>query len=90
MIVAKNTEAQQNLINQFKTRIVSKGYYVLVKGKMTPLKGAIEAPLGRDHYNRKRIAVVGGAKEARTDYRVLEYIGSYTFLDVRQLYLSRC
>jgi 23S rRNA pseudouridine1911/1915/1917 synthase len=81
-IVAKNPEVQQKLINQFKNRMVSKGYYVLVKGKLAPLKGAIEAPLGRDHYNRKRIAVVEGAKEARTDYQVLEYISSYTFLDV--------
>jgi len=81
-IVAKNSEAQQNLINQFKTRIVSKGYYALVKGKLTPLRGAIDAPLGRDPYNRKRMAVVQGTREARTDYKVLEYIGNYTFLDV--------
>jgi len=81
-IVAKNPEAQQNLINQFKARKVLKGYYVLVKGKLAPLRGAIEAPLGRDPYNRKRIAVVDDARVARTDYKVLEYIGNYTFLDV--------
>jgi 23S rRNA pseudouridine1911/1915/1917 synthase len=38
--------------------------------------------LGRDPYNRKRIAVVEDAREARTDYKVLEHIGNYTFLDV--------
>ena len=81
-IVAKNPEAQQNLINQFKARMVLKGYYVLVKGKLGPLRGSIEAPLGRDPYNRKRIAVVNGAREARTDYKVIEYIGNNTFLDV--------
>ena len=81
-IVAKNHEAQQNLINQFKARVVLKNYYVLVKGKLAPLSGAIEAPLGRDRYHRKRIAVVENAREARTDYKVLEHIGNYTFLDV--------
>ncbi|MBM4452707.1 MAG: RluA family pseudouridine synthase [Chloroflexi bacterium] len=81
-IVAKNHAAQQNLINQFRTRLVSKGYLVLVKGKLTPLRGSIEASLGRDPANRKRMAVVGGAREARTDYRVKEHIGNYSLLDV--------
>lgn len=81
-IVAKNRTAQQNLINQFKTRSVSKGYLVLVKGKLTPMHGSIEAPLGRDPANRKLMAVVSGAREARTDYRVKEHIGNCSLLDV--------
>src|SRR4030042_1195569 len=35
IILAKNSRAQQYLINQFKTRSVSKGYFVFVQGKMT-------------------------------------------------------
>jgi len=81
-IVAKNRVAQQNLINQFKTRSVSKGYLVLVKGKLMPMRGSIDAPLGRDSANRKRMAVVSGARGARTDYRVMEHIGNYSLLDV--------
>ena len=82
MIVAKHAAAQQNLINQFKTRSVSKCYIVLVQGRLEPEKGIIEAPIGRDPYNRKRMAVVEGGRYARTLYTVKEYPGQYTLLDV--------
>jgi 23S rRNA pseudouridine1911/1915/1917 synthase len=83
MLVAKNSVAQANLVEQFKTRSVVKTYLVLVKGHLTPEDGAIEAPIGRDPGNRKRMAVVAGGREARTEYRVIRYIGDYTLLEVR-------
>jgi len=82
MIVAKNSRAQQYLINQFKTRSVSKGYLVLVKGYLAPSEGIIDAPIGRDPSNRKRMAVVTSGRESRTRYTVKEYLGGYTLLDV--------
>jgi 23S rRNA pseudouridine1911/1915/1917 synthase len=83
MLVAKNSVAQANLVEQFKARSVAKAYLVLVKGHLTPEDGAIEAPIGRDPGNRKRMAVVAGGREARTEYRVIRYIGDYTLLEVR-------
>ena len=82
MIIAKNSAAQQHLINQFKARAVSKSYLVLVKGKLTPSQGIIDASVGRDPSNRKRMAVVSGGRQARTRYKVKEYLGGYTLLDV--------
>jgi 23S rRNA pseudouridine1911/1915/1917 synthase len=61
---------------------VSKGYLVLVKGKLTPGQGIIDAPLGRDPSNRKRMAVVASGRQARTGYKVKEYLDRYTLLDV--------
>jgi len=83
MLVAKNNAAQLNLINQFKARSVVKAYLVLVRGHLTPENGVIEAPIGRDPGNRKRMAVVTGGKEARTQYHVARYIGKYTLLEVK-------
>ncbi len=83
MVIAKNNAAQLNLIGQFKARSVVKAYLVLVKGQLTPENGIIEAPIGRDPRNRKRMAVVAEGKEARTRYRVVNYIGDYTLLEVR-------
>ena len=82
IIVAKNSSVQQYLINQFKARSVSKGYFVLVKGKLTPSQGIIDAPVGRDPSSRKRMAVVTGGRQARTRYKVREYLGDYTLLEV--------
>ena len=83
MIVAKNSVAQANLAEQFKTHSVVKAYLVLVKGHLTPENGLIEAPIGRDPRNRKRMAVVAQGREARTQYHVIRYIGNYTLLEVR-------
>jgi len=83
MVVAKNNAAQLNLIDQFKARSVVKAYLVLVKGHLTPENGLIEAPIGRDPRNRKRMAVVAEGREARTQYHVIKYMGNYTLLEVR-------
>ncbi len=83
IVIAKNSVAQLNLVNQFKSRSVVKAYRVLVKGHLTPKDGIIEAAIGRDPRNRKRMAVVSGGREARTQYHVLKYIGNYTLLEIR-------
>jgi len=82
MIIAKSNSAQQYLINQFKARSVSKGYLVLVKGKLAQSQGVIDAPVGRDPFNRKRMAVVSNGRQARTRYKVKEYLGDYSLLEV--------
>jgi len=83
MLVAKNRQAQANLIDQFKTHSVVKAYLVLVKGHLTPESGIIEAPIGRDPQNRKRMAVVTKGREAQTQYNVVKYVGDYTLLEVK-------
>jgi len=85
MVVAKNAAAQLNLINQFKARSVVKAYLALVKGHLTQDDGVIEAPIGRDPRNRKRMAVVaeGEGREARTHYHVIRHVGDYTLLEIR-------
>jgi 23S rRNA pseudouridine1911/1915/1917 synthase len=59
-----------------------KKYLALVVGHLLPREGAIEAPIGRDPRQRKRMAVVGEGKEARTVYRVVRYLGDYTLVEV--------
>ena len=83
MVVARNSQAQDNLINQFRERQVVKIYLVLVKGHLVPERGAIEAPIGRDPRNRQRMAVVDGGREARTGYQVVKYMDKHTMLEVR-------
>jgi len=82
MLVAKNSAAQANLSRQFKSHSVTKAYLALVKGKLEPESGIIEADIGRDPHNRKKMAVVAQGREARTEYRVVKYIGNYTLLEV--------
>jgi 23S rRNA pseudouridine1911/1915/1917 synthase len=81
ILVAKNRKAQMALIEQFKSRSITKTYVALVKGKLTPERGVIEAAVGRDPANRKRMAVVRDGREARTGYKVIRYLDDFTLLE---------
>jgi len=75
LVVAANGAAQNALQAQFKARQVSKVYLALVYGRLTPERGAIEAPVGRSPRDRKRMAVLReGGRYARTGYRVREHL----------------
>ncbi len=82
ILIAKNRPALANLANQFKTRSVVKVYQVLVRGHLSPERGAIEAPIGRNPSNRKKMAVVTEGRQARTEYRVAKYLDGYSLLEV--------
>lgn len=82
MVVAKSDVAQASLSSQLKARSVVKRYLALVDDHLSPRQGAIEAPIGRDPRQRKRMAVVNDGKEARTLYHVARYVGDYTFVEV--------
>lgn len=83
MVIARNEQARLFLINEFKSRTIKKYYTVLVKGKLMPQTGAIDAPIGRDPSNRKKMAIVSTGREARTDYRVIEYLDGYSLVEAR-------
>ncbi len=85
MVVAKNHQAHVALSVQIKDRQVTKGYLALATGNLREPKGQIDAPIGRDPRNRKRMAVAPGGRESRTNYQVLESFKGHTLL---QLYLE--
>lgn len=80
ILVAKNDRAQRALQAQFKRRDVQKTYLALVYGQVALPRGEIEAPIGRDTRQRKRMAVVLGGRPAVTRYEVLGYYGKHTLL----------
>jgi 23S rRNA pseudouridine1911/1915/1917 synthase len=82
VIVAKNDAAMRDLQRQFKSRLVHKTYLALVEGVLEASHGIIDAPIGRDQRHRQRMAVVpNGDREARTDYRVLEYFAAHSLVE---------
>jgi 23S rRNA pseudouridine1911/1915/1917 synthase len=83
IIVAKDERTRTALQKLFKRRRVEKTYLALVEDRVEPRQGIIEAPIGRDKRNRKRMAVVRSGRKARTAYRVKEYLGGRTLLEVR-------
>ncbi len=82
IVIAKSEFAREYLVAQFKSRTVNKGYLVLVKGRLSPEQGIIEAPIGRDPHRRRRMAVVESGKQATTQYQVRKYLDNYTLVEV--------
>jgi len=82
MLVSKSDLAHQGLAAQLKDHRVKRSYLALVHGEVRFAQGTIDAPLGRDPRDRKRMAVVAGGRTARSHYRIKERFAGYTLLDV--------
>lgn len=70
MMVAKTERALVGLMRQLKERVVRKTYLALVTGNVEKDEGEINAPIGRNPHNRKKMAVVRGGRDALTRYVV--------------------
>jgi 23S rRNA pseudouridine1911/1915/1917 synthase len=69
MVVAKSETALARLATAFAARDIDRAYLAIGWGVPNPAAGQIEAPIGRDPRDRKRMAVVrGGGKPALTHY----------------------
>lgn len=70
IVVAKHDLAHHELQRQFKSRLVEKQYIALAEGHITTDEMIVDAPIGRDTAHRKRMAVVGNGRAARTRFVV--------------------
>jgi 23S rRNA pseudouridine1911/1915/1917 synthase len=89
LVVAKNDLAQRMLQEQFKQRTVYKKYLALVDGQIQPPEALIDAPIGRDPRQRKKMSVIvpgsprassSRARSAQTRYRTLTVYDDYSFV----------
>jgi len=71
LVAAKSAPAHAALVAQFQARRIERRYQAVVWGVPRPARDRIEAAIGRDPLNRKKMAVVSrGGKPAVTDYVV--------------------
>jgi 23S rRNA pseudouridine1911/1915/1917 synthase len=82
VVVARTTFALDQLQQQFKNRTVQKTYLALVFGQPPAPSGVIDVPLGRDPKYRQRMSPKTDGKSARTHYRLRQYFGLYSLLEV--------
>jgi 23S rRNA pseudouridine1911/1915/1917 synthase len=85
LVVAKNDRAMRALQAQLAERRVHKTYLALVKGVPSPREGQIEAPIGRNPKNRKKMAIVEGGRESTTRYKVREELPGHALLEVEPI-----
>ncbi len=81
MIVAKNNKAHQVLADALSRHEIKREYIALIKGEFLSDTATIDAPIGRDKINRKRMTVTGeNSKNAITHLRVIERYKDYTLV----------
>src|SRR5712692_678773 len=72
MVLAKSEPAYSALKRAFAGREVDKRYQALVQGHPDPLRGTIDAPIGRHPSGDGRFAVIAGGRPSVTHYDVIE------------------
>lgn len=82
IIVCKNDEAHNAIAGLLKTHDITRKYRAIVYGNMKNDQGTVDAPIGRHHSDRKKMAVnEKNGKCAVTHYRVLEHFDQYTYIE---------
>lgn len=82
MVVARDENAYTALKRAFKERTVTKVYHAVVQGIPDPLRGTIDAPIGRHPGYEWRFAVLDEGRASVTHYEVLEAFGRASLVEV--------
>ncbi|MDE7232140.1 MAG: RluA family pseudouridine synthase [Lachnospiraceae bacterium] len=84
LIICKNDLAHQTIADQLKAHSLNRSYRAIVHGVVAEEEGTVDAPIGRDEKDRKRMAVnQKNGKPAITHYRVLERFLEHTYIECR-------
>ena len=85
MVIAKSEHAYSVLKSAFRQRTVDKVYHALVQGHPDPLRGTVDAPIGRHPKHDYKFAVMGDGKPSVTHYETLE---AHRFASLLEIHLE--
>lgn len=84
LVVAKNNKAHESLAKQLEEKTTHRKYVALVWGIINTDTGTIDAPIGRDPNDRKKMTVTDvNAKDAVTHFKVLERFKDTTLIELQ-------
>ena len=84
IIVAKNNKCHELLTEGFTNKTINREYLALLVGNVPSDTATIDASIGRDPHDRKKMKVTEiNAKEAVTHLTVLERLGGYTLVRLK-------
>lgn len=84
LMIAKNDKAHNFLAEQLQNKTSTRKYWALVWGVIKNDTGTIDAPIGRDACDRKKMAVTAtNSKGAITHFKVLERYKNATLIELK-------
>ncbi|MCH5257118.1 MAG: RluA family pseudouridine synthase [Lachnospiraceae bacterium] len=82
IIICKNDTAHNLVAAQLKEHSITRKYHAIVYGRFDAEEGRIDAPIGRDPKERKKMAVnVQNGKPAVTYYKMLKEFKEYSYIE---------
>lgn len=81
LMIAKNATARESLEQQLANKTNKRIYWAIVHGNFSEEQGSIDAPIGRNPYDRKKMAVVENGKKAITHFKVLKQFKGYSLIE---------
>ena len=84
LIVAKNDRSHIKLAEQIKAHSFTREYEAIAAGYFKDSAGTVDAPIGRDKHDRKKMCVTAeNSRNAVTHYEVLKQYGGYAYIRLR-------
>jgi 23S rRNA pseudouridine1911/1915/1917 synthase len=84
LVVCKNDRSHRDIASQLKKHSVTRSYRAIVHGVLEADAGTIDASIGRDEKDRRRMAVnEKNGKAAVTHYQVLKRFREHTYIECR-------
>ncbi len=84
LIVAKTDKAHIGLAEQIKAHSFTREYEAICVGRFKDKSGTVDAPIGRDKRDRKKMCVTqSNSKNAVTHYEVLEEYSNHSYVKFR-------
>ena len=80
LMIAKNAKARESLEDQLAHKTNKRQYLAIVHGNFGEDDGLVDAPIGRNPHDRKKMAVVENGKNAITHFKVLEQFKGYSLI----------
>ena len=83
LVIAKNDEAHDFLAKQLSEKTTYRKYIALVWGVINNDTGTIDAPIGRDIKDRKKMAVIATGKNSITRFKILKRYKNATLIELK-------
>ncbi len=81
IIACKNDFSHNHVAKQLKDHSITRKYEAITFGVIKSDKGTINAPIGRNPKDRKKMSINNNGREAVTHFKVLERYSKYSYIE---------
>ncbi len=81
LVVCKNDYSHNFLADQLKTHSITRKYHAIVYNSVKEDDGTVNAPIGRNPSDRKKMSIVHNGREAITHYHVIERMQNFSYIE---------